>query len=105
MEERAPGAPSAGGGYKVNTGDYVARVYAYHRDIDDQMRNNQDRPLNLDSEATQFVTLKGLIKRERLWVDSFFKAAVWTFDIDGASARGHQLRSGRIRQQRLDVLE
>ena len=87
MEERAPGAPSAGGGYKVNTEDYAARVYAYHRDIDDQIRSNQDQPLNLDREATEFVTLKGLIRRERLWVDSFFKAAVWTFDIDGAAAR------------------
>ena len=32
------------------------------------------------------MTLKGLIKRERLWVDSFFKGGVWTFDIDGGAA-------------------
>ena len=87
MEERAPGAPSAGGDYKIDTDDYAARVYAYHRDVGDQLRANQDQPLNLDREATEFVTLKGLIKRERLWVDSFFKGGVWTFDIDGGAAR------------------
>ena len=82
-----PGAPSAGGDTKIDTDDYRARVYAYHRDVDDQLRSNQDQPLNLDREATEFVTLKGLIKRERLWVNIFFKGGVWTFDTDGAAAR------------------
>ena len=85
MQERGPGAPSAGGDYTISTDDYAARVYAYHRDIADQLRGNQDEPLNLDREATEFITLKGLIKRERLWVDSFFKGAVWTFDMDGGA--------------------
>ena len=87
MQERAPGAPSAGGDYTISTADYSARVYAYHRDIADQQRGNLDQPLNLDREATEFITLKGLIKRERLWVDSFFKGGVWTFDIDGGASR------------------
>ena len=86
MEERAPGAPSAGGDYKIDTDDYAARLYAYHRDIADPVRANQDQPLSLDTEATEFVTLKGLIRRERLWVERFFTGGVWTFDIDGAAA-------------------
>ena len=104
MEERAPGAPSAGGDYTISTADYAARVYAYHRDVADQLRSNQDQPLNLDREATEFVTLKGLIKRERLWVNSFFKGGVWTFDIDGAATTDAILRPGQIREQRLEAL-
>ena len=87
MKERPPGAESAGGSYKVGTETYYSRVYAYHKDVPDQVRANQDQPINLDREATDFVTLKGLIKRERTWVDGFFKGGVWTFDIDGAAAR------------------
>ena len=87
MKERPPGTESAGGTYKVGTDTYYSRVYAYHKDVPDQVRGNQDQPINLDREATQFVTLKGLIKRERTWVDKFFKGGVWTFDSDGAAAR------------------
>ena len=87
MKERPPGTESAGGTYKVGTETYYSRVFAYHKDVPDQIRANQDSPINLDREATEFVTLKGLIKRERTWVDKFFKGGVWSFDIDGAAAR------------------
>ena len=87
MEERAPATESAGGTYKIGTDTYYARVYAYHKDVPDQVRANQDDPIDLDREATEFVTLKGLIRREVTWVDSYFKTGVWTFEADGASAR------------------
>ena len=87
MEERAPATESAGGTYKIGTDTYYARVYAYHKDVPDQVRANQDDPIDLDREATEFVTMKGLIHREVTWVDSYFKSGVWTFEVDGASAR------------------
>lgn len=90
MKERAPGTESAGGGYNVDsTPTYYAPVFAFHKDIDDQTRANADNPLNPDREATAYVTHKALIKREKLFVNSYFKTGVWATDIAGvASAPG-----------------
>ncbi len=86
-QERAPGTESAGGGWKVdNTPTYSARVYAFHKDVDDATRANADRPLDMDRDATLFVTQKNLIKRERVFVDNYFKAGVWTGDQTGVAA-------------------
>lgn len=90
MEERAPGTESAGGTYTIGTDTYYARTRAYHRDVADQIRANADDPLDLDREATEFVTHKGLIKREVLWAAQYFTAGApgdtWTFDVDGVSS-------------------
>ena len=91
MEERAPATESAGGTYKIGTDTYYAPVYAYHKDVPDQVRANQDSPINLDREATEFVTLKGMIKKEVTWVDAYLKSGVWSFEVDGAAARSTSL--------------
>lgn len=91
MEERAPGTESAGGSYTIGNDTYYARVRAYHKDVPDQVRDNQDDPINLDREATEFVTKKALIKREVTWASTYFTAGdpgdTWTFDVDGAASR------------------
>lgn len=87
MEERAPGTESAGGGYTVdNTPTYYCPVYAFHKDVDDEMRSNADAVLNPDREATEYVSQKALIKREKLWVGKYFTTSVWGKDITGVSA-------------------
>lgn len=81
MRKRAPGTESAGGDYSIdNTPTYFADVYAFHRDVPDQIRANADAVLNLDREATEYVTHKALIKREKIWADKYFKSGVWTTD-------------------------
>lgn len=86
MEERAPGTESAGSGYKLdNTPTYYAPVYAFHKDIPDQVRANADSVLSPDREATAFVTHKALIRREKLFVSKFFTTGVWSNDITGVS--------------------
>lgn len=91
MEERQPGTESAGGSYKIATDLYHARTRAYHKDVPDPVRDNADNPINLDREATEFVTLKGLINREVNWAAAYFTAGdpgdTWTFDVDGDAAR------------------
>lgn len=91
MEERTPGTESAGGSYQVGTDTYYSRVRAYHKDIPEQVRSNADNPIDLDREATEYVTHKGLINRERNWATTYFTAGApgdtWTFDVDGASSR------------------
>ena len=90
MEERLPGTESAGGTYEIGNDTYYARTRAYHRDVPDQIRANADDPISLDREATDFVTQKGLIKREITWAASYFTAGdpgtTWTFDVDGVAS-------------------
>lgn len=89
MKPRAPSTESAGGGYEVDTASYDARVWAFHKDIDDQLRANSDAPINLDREATEYCTTKALIRREKQWVTNYFTAGdpgtTWTFDLDGVT--------------------
>lgn len=87
MRERAPSTESAGGGYTLdNTPTYYAPVYAFHKDIPDEVRSNADAVLNPDREATAFVTHKALIKREKIFVARFFQGGLWTNDYDGVAS-------------------
>lgn len=85
MKERAPSTESEGGGYRLGQGQYYAPVYAFHKDIDDQTRANADSLLAPDREATQFVTNKALIKREKLFVTQFFGTGLWGYERAGVA--------------------
>lgn len=88
-EKRAPSTESAGGGYDITTDNYFCDVYAFHKDIDDQTRDNSDADVDLDRGATDFVTTKMLLKREKVWVTQNFQPGVWGTTITGvASAPG-----------------
>ena len=77
-QKRAPGAESAGGGFKIKTDNtYFCDVWAYHQDVDDQTRANVDAPLNLDRDATENVTRQMLLAREIDWVSTFLVNSVW----------------------------
>ena len=85
-ELRAPSTESAGGGYEIdNTPNYYCNVYAYHKDLDDQTRNNTDNPLDADRDATEFVSNKLLLRRELAFMDTYFKTGVWGTDITGVT--------------------
>lgn len=90
MKERAPGAESAGGSYTISTDTYLAVTKALHKDVPDPVRANQDDPINLDREATEYVTHKAMLNRELTWQAKYFPAShapggVWTYDVDGAA--------------------
>ena len=78
MKLRAPATETAGGTYGIAQDSYYCHVYGVHRDLDDQIRANADVPLNLDREASEWVTRKGLIFRERKWATDFFTNTAWT---------------------------
>lgn len=83
-EKRAPGSQSAGGGYHIdNTPTYFADVWAFHRDVDDQTRSNADQPIDMDRDATLFVTQNLLVRRELQFVAKYLKASTWTGDPAG----------------------
>ncbi len=77
MEERADGAESAGGEFNLSTDPYFARVYAFHKDVTDRQRANQDQPVQLDNSATQYVSHKALIRREGVFANAYFVPNVW----------------------------
>ncbi|MCK4795505.1 MAG: major capsid protein [Desulfobacteraceae bacterium] len=81
---RAPSTESAGGGYTVdNTPTYYADVYAFHIDVDDQLRANADSVLSPDRDATEFVTRDLSLKKELTWAARYFTTGVWTGSTTG----------------------
>ena len=84
-ELRAPATESAGSGWTLGTDTYYARVRAIHKDIADQQRANQDSPLNLDADATRWITRQILMDREKDWSTTFFGAGIWDNEVTGVS--------------------
>lgn len=81
LTSRAPATESAGGGFRLDASqNYNAKVHAWHFDIPDELRANQDSPLDLDQNGAQFVMQTLLIGREKLWADSFFTTGIWGTD-------------------------
>jgi hypothetical protein len=85
-EKRAPATESAGSGYRIGTDNYSCEVYAFHKDVDDQTRANADNPINLDADASQFVTQRMLLRMERDWAATCWTTGVWTTDLTGVDA-------------------
>jgi hypothetical protein len=78
---RAPATESAGSGYTLSTATYSTQVYAFHKDVDDQVRANADAPLNPDRDATTFVTQRMLMRQEIQWASDFFTTGIWANDV------------------------
>ena len=86
-DERAVSAESAGGGYDLdNTPNYSARKYAVHKDVDEDIRANADQPIDMDRDATIYVTQQLLMKRDKLFASTFMTTSVWTTDRAGVAA-------------------
>lgn len=83
MKERAPGTESAGGGFDLGTDNYRARYWSLHRDLDEQVLENYDDPLDAEIETTEWLSLQAMIRKERLWSDQYFVAGVWATDSVG----------------------
>jgi len=78
-QKRGPATESAGGGFKLNnTPSYFCDVWAVHMDVDDQTRANADTPLNMDRDATLFVTQQLLLRRELEFMSNYMVASIWT---------------------------
>ncbi len=80
VQLRADGTESAGTGYGLSTATYSTAVYALHKDIGDQVRENSDSPLNPDMDATRFLSQQMLIRQEVDWASSAFTTGVWGTD-------------------------
>lgn len=84
---RGAASESAGGDYGVEAGNpYYCRKHAFHKDVTPEERANYDEPLDADTDATDFVSQKMLIRREMEWANKFFKTGVWGTEITGKEA-------------------
>lgn len=78
MQQRSVGSEVKYADYAINTATYQTTVWALGRKIDEQIRANADPAINLELEATQFLTNQLLINKERNWAAAFFTSGVWT---------------------------
>ncbi len=83
-KDRAPGTESAGAGYDLTTASYSCSVKALHKDVADQIRANADAPLDMDADATKFLTQQMMIKRDKDWAANYFTGGNWTGSSTGA---------------------
>ena len=87
MQKRAPGTPAASVGYRLdNTPTYFCDVWAEAKPIPDQLRGNADAVLNMDRDATEFLTQQALIRREKIFAANLFAAGKWGTDVTGKAA-------------------
>ncbi len=82
--KRAPGARSVGSGYTVSNDTYNCDVYALHKMVPDQIRDNADSVFQLDKEATKFVTEQIALKHEQEFASTFFATSTWTGSTTGS---------------------
>ncbi len=84
---RGAGTESAGGGYNVDSSNtYYCYPYAYHKDIPDQVRLNADAGIDVDRDATQLITQRLMVRRERIWAANYFATSKWGKDYTGVAA-------------------
>lgn len=75
--KRAPSTETRGAGYRLSTETYFCDVWGLHRDIDDQVRANQDSVIDMDRDATIYLTQQILMRKDTEWVSRFFTSGVW----------------------------
>lgn len=86
-EKRAPSTETSGSGWRIDsTNTYFADVFGVHKDLDDQIKANVDAPLNLQKEATLWMTQQLLLKRDLDFVSTYMATSVWGRDKAGVAA-------------------
>src|ERR1035441_6249553 len=97
MQKRAPGTPAVSSGYRLdNTPTYFADVWAEAKPIPDQLRGNADAVLNIDRDATEFLTQQALIRREKIFAANLFTTGKWNTDMTGVDRKSTRLNSSHL---------
>lgn len=83
-DKRAPGAESAGGGYKLNQLPYDAEKFSVHIDTPFESSENEDSPpLDSQMDDTNWVTEQMKLRDEKDWASTAFTTSVWTGSTSG----------------------
>lgn len=83
---RADGAESVGSSYHLSTDTYLAKVWAFHKDVGPQARANFDIGLDADRDASVFVTQRLILRQEVQWVTDYFQNGIWGTSVSPVAA-------------------
>lgn len=72
-------------GWEIEHGNYTCVEYGLEYPIDDRLRVNADQPIEPDLRGTEYLTEQMLIHRDREWVESYFKAGIWSTEYAGVT--------------------
>jgi hypothetical protein len=98
MRKRGVGAAAVRAGYGVTTKSYIADLWALGKQIDDQVRANEDAPLNSDRTAMKFVTMAERMNREKSFKTNFWGTGLWTTDLTGNGSTSAIVNSQTLKQ-------
>jgi len=73
-------------GYTLTTDSYRCDPYGLGHLVTDRARANADAAVNLDFNATEYLTTQVLLNREKRFANAFFATSVWTSDQTGVTA-------------------
>lgn len=85
-EEVADGSEAPMGGFSLSTDSYLCKVHKWASSVTDQQRANADAGVDLERSKSEYVALKLMIRRERLFMARYFAAGIWTQDFTGVAA-------------------
>lgn len=83
MQKVGPGSAAPRLGYGVETDSFAIDVWAAAKAISDQVRANEDAPLNSDRNAMQFLTRLERIRREKSFAAACMATSKWALDVTG----------------------
>lgn len=84
---RAPATESSGSGFSLSQDTYSAKVWATHKDLDNQTRANWTaRAMTPERAIARWLIAQAKQDRERQWATKFFKTGVWGTDVTGVAA-------------------
>jgi hypothetical protein len=83
----ASGTQTSAGKFEYGEGQYNARLYGLHVDLDPiTMHNAASTTINIERDTTSYLTTQMLLERENRFYNTFMKDGVWGVDKTGTDA-------------------
>lgn len=86
MKELAAGAEPESVEFTLSDDSYFCTVYGNSFNMTDQMLANEDKQLRVRSNGAKLLANKGIIKREKEFLNKYFKAGVWNTQRAGVAS-------------------
>lgn len=94
MKGRTPGAAYARGGYGVTTSTGYANTFGLEHPIADEVRKNNQIPMELEQVGLQWLAQQSLIQREIAFSTDFMKTSVWATDDNNSTTDWDDFTAG-----------